>query len=38
MSQTGFPSTMIFNGIAVSNGCVFVTGDKAGLLYRIDLQ
>jgi WD40 repeat protein len=36
-SQEGFPSTMFFNGIVVSKGRVFVTGDKASVLYRIDL-
>jgi sugar lactone lactonase YvrE len=37
-SQEGFPSTMFFNGIAVGKGRVFVTGDRASLLYRIDLK
>ena len=35
-SQGGFPITMVFNGLAVGTESVFVTGDKAGVLYRID--
>jgi sugar lactone lactonase YvrE len=35
-SQVGFPSAMFFNGIAVGNGRIFVTGDRASLLYRIE--
>jgi sugar lactone lactonase YvrE len=36
-SQAGSPSTMIFNGLAVSNGRMYITSDKASLIYRIDL-
>jgi len=28
---------MIFNGVTVGNGQLFVTGDRANLVYRIDL-
>jgi hypothetical protein len=34
--QPGFPSTMFFNGIAVGNGRIFVTGDKASLIYVVE--
>ena len=36
-TQGNFPVTMAFNGLAVGSESVFVTGDKAGVLYRIDL-
>ena len=36
-TQGNFPVTMVFNGLAVGSERVFVTGDKAGVLYRIDL-
>jgi sugar lactone lactonase YvrE len=35
--QGELPSTMLFNGIAVGDGQIFVTGDRANVLYRIDL-
>jgi sugar lactone lactonase YvrE len=35
-TQRGFPITMVFNGIAIGNGSVFITGDKMNILYRID--
>jgi len=35
-TQGNFPVTMFFNGVAVSTQSVFVTGDRAGVLYRID--
>jgi sugar lactone lactonase YvrE len=37
-SQRGSPSTMIFNGLAVRDGRIFVTSDKASLVYRIDFN
>jgi sugar lactone lactonase YvrE len=36
-SQGEMPVTMFFNGVAVGTESVFVTGDKAGVVYRIDL-
>lgn len=36
-TQGNFPVTMVLNGLAVGTESVFVTGDKAGVLYRIDL-
>jgi sugar lactone lactonase YvrE len=36
-SQGNFPATMVFNGLVVGTESAFVTGDKAGVLYRIDL-
>jgi hypothetical protein len=36
-TQGNFPVTMAFNGLAVGSESVFVTGDKTGVLYRIDL-
>jgi len=34
----GIPPSFIFSGIAVSqrSGAIYVTGDEANLLYRID--
>ena len=36
-SQGAFPPTMLFNGIAVGADELFVTGDKANLIYEIEL-
>lgn len=36
-SQGAFPPTMLFNGIAVGADQLFVTGDKANLIYEIEL-
>jgi sugar lactone lactonase YvrE len=36
-SLGNLPPTMVFNGLAVSLECLFVTSDKAGVIYRIDL-
>ena len=36
-SQGAFPHTMLFNGIAVGTDRLFVTGDRANLIYEIEL-
>jgi hypothetical protein len=37
MHLTGIPPFWIFNGIAVgASGAVYVTGDSANVLYRIE--
>jgi len=36
-TQGNFPVTMTLNGIAAGTESIFVTGDKAGVLYRIHL-
>jgi sugar lactone lactonase YvrE len=36
-TQGNFPVTMTLNGVAAGAESIFVTGDKAGVLYRIDL-